>query len=189
MAFLPVNEFKNGTFFKDNGEPYEVIKYEHMKVGRGNASIKLKARSLKNGRVIDKTFPSGSKVEEADMNRKKVQFLYADPMAGYFMDMSTYEQINVDLKYLEGKVKFLKDGEEVFLLEFEGEVIGVIIPLTVILKVTEAGPSEKGDSTSSVTKPAILETGAVVQVPMFIKDGDFIKVDTRSGSYSERVNK
>ncbi|KKP69908.1 elongation factor P [candidate division CPR3 bacterium GWF2_35_18] len=187
MTYLPVNSFKNGTFFKENGMPYEVIKYEHVKTGRGNATIRLKARNVKKGTMIEKSFPSGSKLEEADMNKKKVQFLYGDPKSGYFMDLETYEQFDVDREKLEGKIDYLKEGEQVYLLDFEGEIIGAVIPLSVTLKVTEAGPSEKGDSTSSVTKPATLETGVVVQVPMFIKVGDLVKIDTRNGSYSERV--
>lgn len=187
MTSLPVNSFRNGTFFKENGMPFEVLKYEHVKVGRGNATIRLKARNVRTGAVLEKSFPSGSKLNEADLNKKKVQFLYSDQARGYFMDSNIYEQFEVDRSKLIGKLEYLKEGEEVFLLDFEGEIIGAVIPLTVVLKVTETGPSERGDSSSSVTKPATLETGMVVQVPMFIKNGDLIKVDTRSGSYSERV--
>ncbi len=187
MSFLPVNEFKNGAFFKDNGAPFEVLKYEHVKVGRGGATIRLKARNLKNGAVIEKSFPSGSKVEEADISKKKVQFLYADNRSGNFMDLETYEQFEVNRDSIESEINFMKEGMEVYLLDFAGEVIGVLLPASVVLQVTETGPSEKGDSAGSVTKPATMETGVVVQVPMFIKNGDKIKVDTRSGSYSERV--
>ena len=186
-SMLPVNEFKNGTYFKDKGDPFEVIKYEHQKIGRGGASIKLKARNLKTGGVFDKTYPSGSKLEEANLNKKKAQFLYTDQRSGYFMDIDTYEQFEVDRKKFEGKVNFLKEGMEIFLLEFEGEVIGVLLPATAVYRITETGPSEKGNSTGSVTKPAAIETGAVINVPMFIKNGDVVKVDTRNASYVERV--
>ena len=189
MSFLPVNSFKNGHFFKYNNDPYEVLKYEHVKMGRGNATIRLKARNLKTGAVLEKSFTSGAKVEDADISKQKVQFLYLDPRTANFMDLTTYEQFEIDLAKLGGKEQYLKESMEIYLLSFEGEVIGVLLPPTVVLQVTEAGPSEKGDSTSSVTKPATLETGAIVQVPMFIKNGDMVKVDTRDGSYSERVTK
>lgn len=186
-AILPVNEFKNGAFFKEGKDPYEVVKYEHHKSGRGNATIRLKARNLRNGAMIEKTFNSGAKIEEADMTKKKAQFLYADPKSGQFMDLETFEQFEIERQKLAGEVEYLKEGMEVYLLDFEGEIIGVMVPPSVVLKVVETGPSEKGDSTSSVTKPATLETGVVVQVPMFIKVGDLLKIDTRSGSYSERA--
>ena len=183
---IPVTDLRAGVCFKDRGEPFQVLEYRHVKMGRGNANIKVKAKNLKTGATLEKTFMSGAKVDEVEVNKKNVQFLYSDQTA-HFMDTETFEQYSVAKDILGSGVAFLKEGLKVKILEFEDEVIGVELPRSVDLAVTQTGPNEKGDSSTSVTKPATLETGAVIQVPMFIKEQDLIKVDTENGHYVERA--
>lgn len=186
---LDVTQLRNGTVFKYEGEPYVVVSYEHRKPGRGNAIIRVKIRGLKNGVVKEVTFTSGAKVEDAEVVRKKEQFLYSNQGTGevVFMDQESYEQINLKKELIGDQVKYLKEGDEVWLLVFEGDPISVEIPPHVKLKVVETEQGIKGDSVSNVYKPAKLETGIILQVPLFVKVGDVVEVDTRTGEYVGRV--
>ena len=184
---LNVTELRNGTFYKEGKDILLVITYEHMKTGRGSGNIKLKVRNLKSGSVTEKSFITGARVEEADVEKKKAQFLYKDGQSFNFMDPVSFEQFSTLSEVLGEQVKFLKDGIEVILLVFEGEVLGLELPTSLVYKISETGPGEKGNTVSNVFKEATLDNGLVVKVPMFIGVGEKVKVDTRSGEYVERV--
>lgn len=186
---IPVNGLRAGAIFEENNQPFKVLKYEHVKMGRGNANIKLKVKNLKTGGTFEKTFMSGAKVEASEVENKKVQFLYSDPQAYYFMDNSTFDQFTLSKDILGGDAKFLKEGLELQLVFFKDEPITVELPTFIEYTVKTAGSSERGNSVSNIYKSVILESGLQVQAPLFIKDGDKIKVDTRDGSYVERLAK
>ncbi|OIN94866.1 elongation factor P [candidate division WWE3 bacterium CG06_land_8_20_14_3_00_42_16] len=185
---IPVNDLRAGIYFQENNEPYKVVEYKHVKVGRGNANIKIKACNLKTGSVLEKSYLSGGRVEEIQIERQKVQFLYSDQNNVFFMDPQNFEQFEIAKKIVGSALNFMKEALELELVKWEDEILGVELSNSVELTVTETGPSERGDSAGSVTKPATLETGYVVQVPMFVKNGDRLKIDTRTGTYAERVN-
>lgn len=184
---ISVTELRKGTVFAEGGTPFLVLEYTHTKVGRGNANIKIKARNLRTGALLTKSFVSGASVEEAEVSRQSAQYLYSDGTTCHFMDPKSFEQFSVPLSSAANAAKFLPEGGEVTILMFRGDPLAVELPLKVGLKVAETGPSEKGDTRSSATKEAVLETGYKLQVPMFIKVGDTIKVNTETGKYVERV--
>lgn len=187
MSNIPVTLLRNGTVYKDAGAPYLVLKYQHTKVGRGNATIKVKVKNIITGATMEKSFVSGSTVEEADVEKVKSQYLYRSGDDAVFMDLNTYDQINIPLTLLDEGFSYLKEGVEVYIFMFEGKPVSVELPLNVILEVTETEPGFKGDSATNTLKPAKVETGLKVDVPLFVKFGDRIRVDTRTGEYVERV--
>lgn len=191
---LNVNELRNGTFFKEGKDIFLVVTYEHMKTGRGSGNIKLKVRNVRTGAVVEKSFITGARVEEADVEKKKAQFLYRDGDTYSFMDPVSFEQFTVSSQVLGMQVKYLKDGLEVILIVSapiesgsEEEVLGMELPMSLVYTIAETGPEEKGNTVSNVFKEATLENGLVVKVPMFMKAGEKVKVDTRYGAYVERV--
>jgi len=184
---IPVTNLRAGTVFQENGQPFLVLKYEHTKLGRGTATIKLKIKNLKSKIIREKTFISGARVEEAEVEKKSLQFLYQDEKKVVFMDPRSFEQVEVGKEILEGKEGFLKEGEVVEVLFFEGEPVSMELPLSLALAVKETGPGVRGDSATNIFKPATLENGLVVKVPLFVKVGDKVKIDTRTGEYVERV--
>jgi elongation factor P len=185
---LSVTELRKGAIFAEDGTPFLVLEYTHTKVGRGNANIKVKVRNLRTGAVMAKSFVSGASVEEAEVNRRGAQYLYSDSENAFFMDPKSFDQFSLLRQGFAGQaIPFMKEGAEVALVYFRGEPLSVEIPLKVNLKVAETGPSEKGDTRSSATKEAVLETGYKLQVPMFIKTGDTIRVNTETGKYVERA--
>lgn len=184
---IPVTNLRAGAVFKEGGEPFLVLKYTHTKVGRGNAVIKLKVKSLKSKRTLEKTYVSGAVAKEADVEKVKAQFLYSDGERVYFMESDTFEQTGVAARQLEEEAPFLKEGQEVYLLKFEDQPLGVELPANVVLEVVDTEPGFKGNSATNVLKPAEVETGLTVSVPLFIKVGDKVKVDTRTGEYLERM--
>lgn len=186
---INVTELKPGETFKDKEGIFEVVSYTHKKIGRGSANIRVKARNLRTGNLSEKSFNSGAKVEEADTEKRKLQFLYSDNESAIFMDPKSFDQLPIRNNVLSGKENFLKEGEIYEVLVLEGSVLNVLFPNLVNLKVTEAGPGVKGDTVSSVYKPATLENGLTIKVPMFIKTGDVIKIDTRTKEYVEREKK
>jgi elongation factor P len=186
---IPVTELKSGTTFKEKGEIFEVVSYQHTKIGRGSANIKIKAQNLRTGQQVQKTFISGSRVEEADTEKKKLQYLYEDSESLVFMDPKTYDQFPIKTSTLGSRKKFLKEGGIYELLTFEDEVLNVELPKLMELKVTETSPGVRGDTVSNVYKPATLENGVTVNVPMFVKEGDIVKIDTRTQGYVERKSK
>ena len=188
---LNVTELRSGAFFKEGNNLLQVITYEHVKMGRGSGTIKLKVKNLKSGSVLEKSFITGARVDEADVNKKKAQFLYRDgdsTLGGLnFMDPVSFEQFVLPSSVAGDSAKFLKDGIEVTLIVSGEEALGMELPLSLVYEITETGPGEKGNTVSNVFKEATLENGLVVKVPMFISVGEKVKVDTRTGQYIERV--
>ena len=178
--------FKKGMTISLNNEIMTLIDFQHVKPGKGGAFVRTKLKRLKDGAVIDKTFRAGEKVDVIRMEEKKMQYLYRDSDIFFFMDTETYEQMPLSSSLLSDIIPYLKEDEEVSVLFAEGEPVGVHVPIFSILKVVETTPGVKGNTAQSGSKPAVLETGFTVRVPLFINVGDRIKVDTRTGEYVER---
>jgi elongation factor P len=185
---IPVTTMRAGRLFEENGEPYQVLDYKHIKMGRGTANIRLKVKNLKNGAVIEKTFISGAKVQPIETETKTAQYLYHDGLDYFFMETKTFEQFSLKDKILGGKEKFLQEGQEVKILFWGEQPLAVEIPLNLVFEVKQTSPGIKGDSVNASFKPATLDNGLEVKVPLFINVGDKIKIDTRTGEYLERVN-
>ena len=181
-------DFKNGLVIEFNNDLYIIVQFQHVKPGKGPAFVRTKLKSLKNGRVIENTFSSGVKVNVARVERRPYQYLYKDDMGFYFMHMETYEQITVPDDMIEN-YQFLKEGQTVeIVVHVDTEnILSVDLPPFVIMEVTYSEPGMKGDTATNTLKPAKIETGATVMVPLFVNVGDKIKVDTRDSSYVERV--
>lgn len=184
---LNVTDLRNGTFFKEGNNILQVLNYEHVKMGRGSGTIKVKVRNIKTGSVVEKSFITGARVDEADVSRKKAQFLYLEGDNFNFMDPFTFEQFSLTSQVISDSAKFLQDGLEVVLVVSGEEALGLELPMSLIYTVSETGPQEKGNTVSNVYKEAVLDNGLVVKVPMFMKVGEKVKVDTRTGVYVERV--
>ena len=185
---LNFNEIKTGRVIKLNNDPYIIIKTDHHKMGRGGAVLKIKCRNLINGSILEKTYQGTEKAEEAETETKKANFMYKDKDQAYFMDNESYEQFDLPLEEIGESAMFLKDGTDVDVLYFEGIPVSVSFPIKVDLKVVSAPPGVKGNSAGNVTKQVELETGAKINVPMFINEGDIIRINTDSGEYVERAN-
>ncbi|MDD5147697.1 MAG: elongation factor P [Candidatus Daviesbacteria bacterium] len=184
---LNVTELRNGTFFKEGKDILQVLTYEHVKTGRGSGNIKVKVRNIRSGAVLEKSFITGARVDEANVEKKKAQFLYQDNGGFNFMDPVSFEQFSIPASVLGDQAKYLKDGLEVTLIVSEDEALGLELPMSLTYTISETGPGERGNTVSNVFKEASLDNGLVVKVPMFIKVGEKVKVDTRSGEYIERV--
>ncbi len=187
MALLNVNELRQGAVFTENGQTFQVLVYEHVKTGRGGGTIKVKVKNVKTGAIIEKGFPTGGRVEEASVEKRKAQYLYKDEEGHYFMDQESFEQFTIPAVVLGDQAKFLQEGSETTLIVAEGEAVGLELPNSLIYTIAETGPGEKGNTVTNVFKEAKLENGLFVKVPMFMKEGDRVKVDTRTGLYVERV--
>lgn len=185
---IGISDFKNGTVFENDGTIYQVVWFQHHKPGKGGAVLRTKIRNVRTGATIEQTFKSGEKFKEVTMSRRKKQYLYKNGDAFTFMDLETYDQVDVSAEKIGEFANFLKENMEVDALYLEEEFLILDPPPSVVLKVTSTVPGIKGDTASSATKPATLETGIEVQVPLFIKEEDTIKVDTRTGEYVERVS-
>jgi elongation factor P len=187
---MDTSDFKNGMAFYLDGEVHQIIEFQHVKPGKGGAFVRTKLKRLRTGNVIEKTFRSGEKVDGAYVEKLKFQFLYSQGDELVLMDLETYEQTHVEAKTFGDGAKYLKEEMEVGALSVDGNILGYELPNTVELTVAETEPGVKGDTVSGgATKPAKLETGATVNVPFHINEGDLIKVDTRTDSYIERVSK
>ncbi len=184
---LNVTELRNNTFYKEGNNILQVVTYEHVKMGRGSGTIKLKVKNVRTGSVVEKTFITGARVDEANVSKKKAQFLYRDGENYSFMDPVSFEQFTISSQVLGDQAKYLRDGIETTLVVSDEEALGLELPASLTYTVAETGPGEKGNSVSNVFKEAVLDNGLVVKVPMFIGNGEKIKVDTRSGEYIERV--
>ncbi len=185
---IGVQELRKGTtFVDDDGNLYVVLDYLHNKQGRGNATIKTKLRNLRTGSTIDKSYQSGSRVQDVRLDTHQVQYLYRDGDLYTFMDNETYDQPVLSAEVLGEHAEWLKEGMNLEILMFEGQPIDVNLPTTVDLKVVETAPGYKGDTASGGGKPAKLETGVTVTVPFFVNSGDTVRVDTRTGEYVTRV--
>ncbi|HFQ13286.1 MAG TPA: elongation factor P [Gammaproteobacteria bacterium] len=187
MATYSTNEFRSGLKLMLDGDPCSIIENEFVKPGKGQAFNRVKIRNLKTGRVLEKTFKSGETVEAADVIDTDMQYLYNDGDAWYFMDPETYEQVGADRNAVADAIKWLKEQDMCEVTLWNGNPIAVTPPNHVILKVTETDPGLRGDTSGGGGKPATCETGAVVRVPLFIEEGELIKVDTRTGEYVSRV--
>ena len=181
------SEFRKGLKIEIDEKPFEIVEFQHVKPGKGGAFVRTKLKNMLNGRVIDQTFRSGEKVGRPDLEEKNMQYLYKDGDNYCLMDNDTYDQIFLSEEQIGESRLFLAENENVSMLVYNGQPIGMELPIFVELSVSETDPGMKGDTASKVTKPATLETGAVVPVPIFINVGDKIKVDTRTGGYVERV--
>ena len=181
------SDFRNGLIIKFKNDLYSIVEFQHVKPGKGGAFVRSTLRNLRTGRVLENTFRSGEKVEVVRVERRKYQYLYSDGDSLICMDNETYDQIHIQKDLFSDGVKFLKESEEVEVLLNGSEIISVEIPIFINLKVVETEPGFKGDTATGAVKTAKLETGADISVPLFINEGDVLKVDTRTGEYSERV--
>jgi len=181
-------DFKPGLTIELDGEVYQIMRVDHIKSGRGAAVVKTKLRNARTGSIIEKTFRSGERVERAIVEHREALYLYTDGDSYHFQDAETYDDITLTAEQIGDLAGWLKEGETLTLLQFEGQLIGIELPQTVEREVVKTDPGLKGDTVSGGSKPATIEGGVVVQVPLFINEGDVIKVDTRSGEYVERVS-
>ena len=179
-------DFRKGLKIEIDGTPFEIIEFQHFKPGKGGAMVRTKLRNILNGRVLDNTFRSGEKVERPNLESRDMQFLYHEGEQLVFMDMTTYDQMHMDAEATDGKANYLKDGQECRVLLYNEKPLDIEIPASLVLEVTETEPGAKGDTVSNVTKPATLETGVVIQVPIFVNIGARVKVDTRTNGYLGR---
>jgi len=184
---VDTSQFRNGLKIELDGEPFVMVYFQHVKPGKGGAFVRTKVKNLRTGRTFEKTFRSGEKVDEAEVEDRKMQYLYQDGDQFVFMDQETYDQLPFDAEQLGDARKYLKENLEVDVVFWRGKPINVELPAFIEAVVSQCDPGVKGDTASGATKPATIETGAVLQVPLFIKEGERIRVDTRSNEYVERV--
>ncbi len=180
-------DFKNGMCIVNNGKMCTIVEFQHVKPGKGGAFVRTKLRDIKTGRVVDYTFNAGTKFDTVRLETRKMQYLYNDGDLYYFMDLESYEQLPINKSVLGDNFKFVKENMECKVLSYKGSVFGVEPPFFVELQVTKTDPGFKGDTATNATKPATLETGAEIKVPLFIDEGEMIRVDTRTGEYMERA--
>lgn len=183
---ISTKDFRTGLKIEIDGKPFEIVEFQHFKPGKGGAMVRTKLRHMKTGQVLDKTFRSGEKVKKPDMAVVEMQFIYKEGEDFVFMDLNTYDQMHVPGENVGEKGGFIKEGDTVKVLLYNNELIGVDLPANVVLAVSQTDPGVQGDRVSNATKPATLETGLQINVPLFINEGDVIKVDTRSKEYLGR---
>ena len=184
---ISAGDFKNGLTIEVEGNVYQIVEFQHVKPGKGAAIVKAKLKNLRTGAIAEKTFGAGVKVETAHISKKPMQFLYSMGDTYYFMNMSDYEQIELDKSSIGDDAKFLKENLEVEIIFFEGEMLGMNLPDKVVLKVVRTEDAVKGNTSSGAMKNAELETGMVIQVPLFIKQGEEVLVGTKDGKYVSRA--
>jgi len=184
---VSAGDFKNGVTIEMDNNIFVIIEFQHVKPGKGAAFVRTKIKNLKTGAVIEKSFRPTEKFENAHIERKDMQYLYADADLFYFMDNETYEQVGITEENLDGALKFVKENETVKIMSHDGKIFGVEPPISVVLEVTHTEPGVAGNTAQGASKPATLETGATVYVPLFINIGDQLKIDTRSGEYISRA--
>ena len=184
---ITAGDFRNGVTFEMDGNVYSIIEFQHVKPGKGAAFVRTKIRNVISGAVTEKTFNPNDKYPTAYIERKDMQYVYADGSLYYFMDMETFDQIPINESILGDNFKFVKEEMMCKVLSYKGNVFGVEPPNFVELQVTKTDPGFKGDTATNVTKPATLETGAEIKVPLFINEGEMIRIDTRTGEYMERA--
>jgi elongation factor P len=184
---LSINEIKAGLTIVLDNEAFLVVETQHVKPGKGAAFVRVKIRNLKNNNILERTFRGDEKIDPAFIDERKLQYLYAAGSTYHFMDQDNYEEVDIDKENIGDKTRFLKDSLDVSAYYYKGEILNISLPNFIEFKIIHSEPGVKGDTAKSGTKPATIETGATVQVPLFVDSGDKIKVDTRSGSYVERV--
>ena len=187
MATITAGDFRNGKTFEMDGKIYQVVEFQHVKPGKGAAFVRTKMKNVITGAVVETSFNPTAKFEEAFIERKKMEYSYNDGDLYYFMDQETYDMIPLSKDLLPEAFRFIKENEVCTVLSHKGSVFGLEVPNFVELVVTKSDPGAKGDTATNVTKPATLETGAEIKVPLFINEGDVIQVDTRTGEYMKRV--
>ncbi|MFZ5586832.1 MAG: elongation factor P [Thermodesulfobacteriota bacterium] len=180
-------EFRRGLRVEIDGKPYVIVEFQHVKPGKGGAFVRTKLKNLETGQVLEQTFRSGAKVGIPDLEQRFMQYLYQEGEQYVFMDTQTYDQVYILGEYLGDAVNYLMANLELTVMYYKGRPIGVELPTSVVLEVTATEPGMKGDTATGATKPATLETGYVVQVPLFVQEGDKLKIDTRTGEYMERA--
>jgi elongation factor P len=185
---IDAGQLKKGITITLDGQLYQVLDFQHIKMGRGSAQIRIRLRDVKAGHIVEKSFQASEKFTKAFLERRQVQFLYSDGDLYHFMDNESYEQTAVDKSLMGETINYLKENMNMELLTHKGVPIGVDLPISVEMKIAETGPGFKGNTASAGGKPAIMETGITIQVPFFLNTGDTIKVDTRTGQYLERVS-
>ena len=184
---ISAGDFRNGITIELDNNIYQIIEFQHVKPGKGAAFVRTKLKNIKNGGVVEKTFRPTEKCPQARIDRADMQYLYSDGDLFHFMDVETHEQIALDAASIGDALKFVKENEMVKMLSHNGSVFAVEPPLFVELKITDTEPGFKGDTATGATKPAVVETGATVYVPLFVEQEDVIKIDTRTGEYLSRV--
>jgi elongation factor P len=187
LAMISTSDLRKGVVIELDGDLWQVLDYHHIKMGRGSAQVRMKVRNIKRGQTVERTFQAGEKWPRAFLDKRQVQFLYRDGDEYHFMDSESYEQFSLTAEKLGDATQYMKDGMSLERTTYEGETIGVELPITVDLAVAQTDPGFAGDTQSGARKPATTETGLVVQVPLFVNEGDTIRVDTRSGEYLTRV--
>jgi elongation factor P len=184
---ISAGEFRNGISFEMDGQVYQVIEFQHVKPGKGSAFVRTKYRNAKTGAVVERSFNPNEKFERAQLDRADMTYLYHDGDLYYFMDVNTYEQIPFSAQAIGDALKFLKENMVCKVLSYKGEVFGLEPPIFVELEITECEPGVRGDTATNATKNATVETGAVIKVPLFINQGEIVRIDTRTGEYMERA--
>ena len=184
---ISTGDVKKGVIIELDGQLMKVLDWTHIKMARGSAQVRMKLQNVRKGDIIERTFQAGTRWPRARVEQRRVQYLYADGPTYHFMDSETYDQFAVSASLLGDDVRFLKENTDVFVSSHEGEILGVDLPVTVDLVVTQTDPGFAGDTATGAKKNATLETGLVVQVPLFVSEGDTLRVDTRTGEYMTRV--
>ena len=187
MPSVSTADFRKQLKIQLDREPFVIVDFQHVKPGKGGAFVRTKLKNVRTGRTLDKTFRADEPVEVAILEKRQMQYLYRDDTGFHFMDTETYEQLGVPADAVGDAASYMVEGDTPYVTIYEGEAIGVELPASVELAVTETEPGVKGDRVSGATKPATLTTGAIVQVPLFVEVGDKVKVDTRTGAYLTRV--
>jgi elongation factor P len=184
---VSTGDLRKGIAIELDGDLWQILDYHHIKMGRGSAQVRIKLRNIKRGQTVERTFQAGEKWPRAYLDKRSVQFLYRDGDDYHFMDSESYEQFALTAQQLDDAVNYLKDGMVLDRTTYEGDTIGVELPITVDLAVSSTEPGFAGDTATGARKPATTETGLVVQVPLFVTEGDVIRIDTRTGEYQTRV--
>ena len=184
---ISTGELRKGVVIELDGDLWQILDYHHIKMGRGSAQVRITLRNIKRGQTVERSFQAGTKWPRASMERRPVQFLYRDDDDFHFMDNDTYDQFMLRGEQLGDAIQYLKDGMTVDRTTYQGETIGVELPVTVDMRVTSTEPGYAGDTASGARKPATLESGLTIQVPLFVGEGDTVRVDTRTGEYQTRV--
>lgn len=189
---IPVTQLRQGVAFLHNGQPHKVISYSHTHMGRGGGTIRVKIQNLDTSAIVEQTFKSGDRVDEIELTKRQLQYLYQDADELVFMDGMTYEQIAVEKSLIGDKIAYLKEGENAWLMiwdhDDQQDVLGIDLPASLVFTVTEAAPGEKGNSASNMYKDGVLENGLKVRIPLFVNAGEKVKISTADGSYLGRAN-
>ena len=184
---ISAGDFRNGITFEMDNQVFQVIEFQHVKPGKGAAFVRTKYRNMKTGSILERSFNPNEKFEQARMERNDMTYLYNDGDLFYFMDVNTYEQVPFSAEVLGDALKFLKENMECHVISYKGDIYGIEPPTFVELEITECEPGVKGDTAQNATKTAVVETGATIRVPLFVNQGDKVRVDTRTGAYMERA--